>query len=83
MRSFVASAALWLIRWKGVTSRAVHREEPTKEKMLDEEQVEYARDLATVSHVVIKLLGLVFTLPAVYNLFGSFHQISPFAFLPY
>jgi len=43
---------------------------------MDEEQVKYARDLATVSHAVIKLLGLVFTLPAVYNLFdGSFRQI--------
>jgi hypothetical protein len=40
---------------------------------MDEEQVKYARDLATVSHTAIKLLGLVFTLPAVYNLFdGSF-----------
>lgn len=46
---------------------------------MDEEQVKYARDLATVSHAVIKLLGLVFTLPAVYNLFdGSFRQIFTF-----
>lgn len=42
---------------------------------MDEEQVKYARDLATVSHAVIKLLGLVFNLPAVYNLFdGSFRS---------
>ncbi len=42
---------------------------------MDEEQVKYARDLATVSHAVIKFLGLVFTLPAVYALFdGSLSQ---------
>ena len=40
---------------------------------MNEEQVKYARDLATVSHAVIKLLGLAFTLPAIYGLFnGSF-----------
>ena len=38
---------------------------------MNEEQVKYARDLATVSHAVIKLLGLVFTLPAVYRLFDG------------
>ena len=43
---------------------------------MDEEQVKYARDLATVSHVVIKLLGLVFTLPAVHDVFdGSLAQL--------
>ena len=44
---------------------------------MNEEQVKYARDLVTVSHAVIKFLGLVFTLPAVYGLFdgslGWFH----------
>jgi hypothetical protein len=35
---------------------------------MDEEQVKYARDLATVSHVVIKLLGLAFTLPAIHGI---------------
>ena len=50
---------------------------------MDEEQVKYARDLATVSHAVIKLLGLVFTLPAVYSLFdGSFRQFSLSFFFP-
>jgi len=38
---------------------------------MDEEQIKYARDLATVSHAVIKFLGLTFTLPAVYNLFDG------------
>ena len=42
---------------------------------MSEEQVKYARDLATVSHAVIKFLGLIFTLPAVYGLFdGSLSQ---------
>jgi hypothetical protein len=44
---------------------------------MNEEQAKYARDLATVSHAVIKFLGLVFTLPAIYGLFdgslGQFH----------
>ena len=48
---------------------------------MNEEQVKYARDLATVSHAVIKFLGLVFTLPAIYGLFdgssGSFHYFYP------
>jgi hypothetical protein len=38
---------------------------------MDEDQVKYARDLVTVSHAVIKFLGLVFTLPAVYGLFDG------------
>ena len=38
---------------------------------MNEEQVKYARDLATVSHAVIKLIGLAFTLPAVYGLFDG------------
>jgi hypothetical protein len=50
---------------------------------MSEDQVRYARDLATVSHAVIKFLGLVFTLPAVYSLFdGSLRLIiSPQCFL--
>ncbi|KAI0269927.1 hypothetical protein BC834DRAFT_922720 [Gloeopeniophorella convolvens] len=36
---------------------------------MNEEQVKFARDLATASHAVIKLLGLAFTLPAVYGVF--------------
>ena len=44
---------------------------------MNEDQVKYARDLATVSHAVIKLVGLIFTLPAIYSLFdGSFRQFS-------
>ena len=57
---------------------------PTPEKSprkkrcgMNEEQIKYARDLATVSHAVIKFLGLVFTLPAICGLFdgslGQFH----------
>ncbi|KAI9465049.1 hypothetical protein BJY52DRAFT_1209886 [Lactarius psammicola] len=38
---------------------------------MNEEQVKYARDLATVSHAVIKLIGLAFTLPAVHGLFDE------------
>jgi hypothetical protein len=38
---------------------------------MNEEQVKYARDLATVSHAVIKFIGLAFTLPAVYGLFDG------------
>jgi hypothetical protein len=56
---------------------------------MDEVQVKYARDLATVSHAVTKLLGLVFTLPAVYGLFDgalalaeiSFYQVPFFFFV--
>ncbi|KAI9455511.1 hypothetical protein F5148DRAFT_1378062 [Russula earlei] len=40
---------------------------------MNEEQVKYARDLATVSHAVMKFLGLVFTLPAVYTQFDYQH----------
>ncbi|KAF8636188.1 hypothetical protein AX17_003676 [Amanita inopinata Kibby_2008] len=35
------------------------------------EQVKYARDLCNISHAVIKLLGVVFSLPAVYGLFSN------------
>jgi hypothetical protein len=47
---------------------------------MDEEQVKYARDLATVSHAVIKLLGLAFTLPAVYGLFDGMCWPNVFIF---
>ena len=50
---------------------------------MNEEQAKYARDLATVSHAVIKFLGLVFTLPAVYGLFdGSLGQFHLYISLP-
>ena len=56
---------------------------PRKRCGMNEEQVKYARDLATVSHAVIKLPSLVFTLPAVYSLFdGSCHQLSFSFFFP-
>ena len=45
---------------------------PVKKKKRDglsAEQVKYARDLCTTSHAVIRLLSLVFTLPAMMNLF--------------
>ena len=48
---------------------------------MNEEQVKYARDLATVSHAVIKFLGLVFTLPAVYCLFDGSLGYSHLHFL--
>ena len=38
---------------------------------MDEEQVKYACDLAMVLHVVIKLLGLTFTLPAIHGIFDG------------
>ncbi|KAF8502333.1 hypothetical protein F5888DRAFT_1800813 [Russula emetica] len=44
---------------------------PARRCGMDEEQVKYARNLVTVSHAVIKFLGLVFTLPAVYGLFDD------------
>jgi hypothetical protein len=47
---------------------------------MSEEQVKYARDLATVSHAVIKLLGLAFTLPAVYALFDGAFVVTNFFF---
>ncbi|KAG6908308.1 hypothetical protein DXG01_005344 [Tephrocybe rancida] len=45
---------------------------PVKKKKRDgmsAEQVKYARDLCTTSHAVIRLLSLVFTLPAITNVF--------------
>lgn len=43
---------------------------PTKKKGgMTAEQVKYARDLCTTSHAVMKLLAIVFTLPAVYRVF--------------
>jgi hypothetical protein len=39
------------------------------------DQVKYARDLCTTCHAVIRLLALIFTLPALQNLFtGMFHH---------
>lgn len=43
---------------------------PLKKKGgLSEEQVKYARDLSTTCHSVIKLLGVVLSIPAIYRVF--------------
>jgi len=44
---------------------------PRKKRGMTEEQVKFARDLCTTTHSVIKLLALVFTLPAVYRVFSG------------
>jgi hypothetical protein len=44
---------------------------PRKKRGMTEEQVKFARDLCTTTHSVIKLLGLVFTLPAVFRVFSG------------
>jgi hypothetical protein len=49
---------------------------------MNEEQAKYSRDLVTVSHAVIKFLGLVFTLPAVYSLFDGSLDSSHHIFYP-
>ncbi|KAG6889873.1 hypothetical protein C0995_013847 [Termitomyces sp. Mi166 len=54
---------------------------PVKKKKRDgmtAEQVKYARDLCTTSHAVIRLLSLVFTLPAMMNLFTDMQLRSMF-----
>lgn len=52
---------------------------PKKKGGMTAEQVKYARDLCTTCHSVIRLLALVFTLPALRNLFSGmwlqFHSI--------
>ncbi|OSC97212.1 hypothetical protein PYCCODRAFT_1481453 [Trametes coccinea BRFM310] len=45
------------------------RESPKKKRGMSAEQVKRARDLCGVCHAVLKLLCLVFTLPALYQLF--------------
>ncbi|KAK7056957.1 hypothetical protein VNI00_002675 [Paramarasmius palmivorus] len=42
---------------------------PKKKRGMTAEQAKFARDLCTLSHSVLKLLGLMFTLPPVYNIF--------------
>ena len=44
---------------------------PRKKRGMTAEQVKYARDLCTTTHSVIKLLGVIFTLPAVCSLFSG------------
>jgi hypothetical protein len=52
---------------------------PKKKKGMSAEQVKYARDLCTTSHAVIKLLAVVFTLPAIYRVFTGASTIILFA----
>lgn len=42
-----------------------------KKKGMTAEQVKYARDLCTTCHAVIKVLAVVFTLPAVHSIFSG------------
>ncbi|CCM01174.1 uncharacterized protein FIBRA_03222 [Fibroporia radiculosa] len=42
---------------------------PVKKKGMSEEQVKFARDLCTVCHAVIKFLNVLFTFPAIYQIF--------------
>ncbi|KAG6853573.1 hypothetical protein C0991_003169 [Blastosporella zonata] len=54
---------------------------PVKKKKRDgmsAEQVKYARDLCTTTHAVIRLLSLVFTLPAIMNVFTDAQLRSMF-----
>ncbi|KAG6899592.1 hypothetical protein C0993_008858 [Termitomyces sp. T159_Od127] len=54
---------------------------PVKKKKRDgmsAEQVKYARDLCTTSHAVIRLLSLIFTLPAMMSLFTDIQLRSMF-----
>ncbi|TFK52467.1 hypothetical protein OE88DRAFT_1698296 [Heliocybe sulcata] len=48
---------------------------PKKKKSMNEEQVTYARDLATTCHAVIRFLAVVWTKPSVSSLFTE-RQIS-------
>ncbi|KAI8994258.1 hypothetical protein BD414DRAFT_436966 [Trametes punicea] len=45
------------------------RDSPKKKRGMSAEQVKRARDLCGVCHAVLRLLSLVFTLPALYQLF--------------
>ncbi|KII86652.1 hypothetical protein PLICRDRAFT_699960 [Plicaturopsis crispa FD-325 SS-3] len=46
------------------------KQSPKKKKQgVSAEQVKYARDLCTASHSVMKLLGIIFTTPAICNVF--------------
>jgi hypothetical protein len=53
---------------------------PKKKKGMSAEQVKYARDLCTTSHAVIKLLAVVFTLPAIYRVFTGASTIILFTY---
>ncbi|KAH9851822.1 hypothetical protein C2E23DRAFT_886346 [Lenzites betulinus] len=51
------------------------RDSPKKKRGMSAEQVKRARDLCGVCHAVLKLLGLFFTLPALYQLFTE-HELG-------
>lgn len=55
------------------------RKSPKKKKKMgmSAAQVKNARDLCTVTHVVLRLLSIIFTLPAVYQLFTGESLSSP------
>lgn len=43
----------------------------TRKRGMSEEQVKRARDLCGLCHAVMRLLGVIFTLPSLYNLFNG------------
>lgn len=47
------------------------RDSPKKKRGMSEEQVKRARDLCGVCHAVLRLLSVLFTLPALYQLFNG------------
>ncbi|KAI0349585.1 hypothetical protein OH77DRAFT_1440337 [Trametes cingulata] len=47
------------------------RDSPKKKRGMSEEQVKRARDLCGVCHAVLRLLSLLFTIPALYQLFTA------------
>jgi hypothetical protein len=49
---------------------------PKRKIGMTEEQVKHARDLCTTCHAVLKLLGLVLTLPAMYKIFNGTSQVN-------
>ncbi|KAF7299607.1 hypothetical protein HMN09_00966100 [Mycena chlorophos] len=54
------------------------KKSPKKKKGTTARKAKYGRDLCTTCHSVLKLLGVVFTLPAVYNLFDVHQQRAIF-----
>lgn len=55
------------------------KKSPRKKKGMSAEQAKYARDLCTTSHAVMKMLAVVFTLPAIFRVFtGACHFASRF-----
>ena len=54
------------------------RDSPKKKRGMTAEQVKRARDLCGVCHAVLRLLGLLFVVPAIYQLFTGKHL--PFSY---